>query len=188
MKIEDFDTPEHAAFVAKYFKLNMNGTRAYLAVYGENLDYMGAAASASRLLKNAKVAAAIENELKTRIMKDTEILARLAEMGKSAHAEYIMPDGGVDIKRMVEDGNAHLIKGIKRTKYGDVYEFHDAKSALELHGKYYALWKDKFEIEVSPLESETLQFLKNGDVTDEQVLKVLGDNDRTRQLIASVKS
>jgi hypothetical protein len=187
MKIEDFDTPEHAAFVAKYFKLNMNGTRAYLAVYGEDLDYMGAAASASRLLKNAKVSAAIKAELRNRIMEADEILARLSEMGKAAHSEYIKDDGTVDIKRMVQDGKAHLIKGIKRTKYGDVYEFHDTKSALELHGKYYALWKDKFEIEVSPLESETLQFLKNGDVTPEQVLKVLGDNDRTRQLIASIK-
>lgn len=187
MKTSDFDVPEHAAFVAEYFKRNMNGTRAYQAVYGQDLDYMSAAASASRLLKNVKVAAAIKAELQSRILSTEEILSRLAEMGQSAHTEYIKEDGTVDIKRMVQDGKAHLIKGIKRTKYGDVYEFHDAKSALELHGKYYAMWKDKFEIQQSPLESEVLQLLKNGDVTADQVLKTLGDNDRTRQLIASVK-
>lgn len=188
MKVDDFDTPEHAAFVAKYFKLNMNGTRAYKAVYGQDLSDESAATSASRLLRNVKVSAAIKAELQNRILSAEEILARLAEMGQSAHAQYVKEDGTVDIKQMVKDGNAHLIKGIKETKYGRMYEFHDAKSALELHGKYYAMWKDKFEVDISPLESETLQFLKNGDVTPEQVLKVLGDNDRTRQLIASVKS
>ena len=187
MKIEDFDTPEHAAFVAEYFKKNMNGTRAYRAVYGEDLDYMSAAASASRLLKNVKVSAAIKSELQSRILSQEEILSRLAEMGQSAHSQYIKEDGTVDIKQMVKDGNAHLIKGIKRTKYGDVYEFHDAKSALELHGKYWAMWKEKYEIELSPLESEVVTLLKNGDVTADQVLKTLGDNDRTRQLIANVK-
>lgn len=187
MNIEDFDTPKHAEFVANYFKLNMNGTRAYRETYGDHLDDNSAAASASALLRNLKVSAAVKAELRSRIMEADEILARLSEMGKAAHSEYIKDDGTVDIARMVNDGKAHLIKGIKRTKYGDVYEFHDTKSALELHGKYYALWKDKFEIEVSPLESETLQFLKNGDVTADQVLKVLGDNDRTRQLIASIK-
>lgn len=187
MKVEDFDTPEHAAFVAEYFKKNMNGTRAYRAVYGENLDDNTAASSASRLLRNAKVSAAIKTELQNRILSTEEILARLAEMGQSAHAAYIEDNGTVNIKKMVADGNAHLIKGIKETKYGRVYEFHDAKSALELHGKYYAMWKDKFEIEQSPLESEVLQLLKNGDVTADQVLKTLGDNDRTRQLIAGVK-
>jgi len=148
---------------------------------------MSAAASASRLLKNVKVAAAIKSTLKARILSTEEILARLAEMGQSAHADYVKEDGTVDIKKMVNDGNAHLIKGIKETKYGRVYEFHDAKSALELHGKYYAMWKDKFEIQQSPLECEVLQFLKNGDITAEQVLKTLGDNDRTRRLIESVK-
>lgn len=187
MKVNDFDTPKHAAFVAEYFKRNMNGTRAYQAVYGENLSDESAAASASALLRNPKVSAAVKAELKSRIMEADEILARLSEMGKAAHAEYIMSDGSVDIARMVKDGKAHLIKGIKRTKHGDVYEFHDTKSALELHGKYYALWKDKFEVQMSPLESEVVTLLKNGDVTVEQVLKTLGDNDRTRQLIASVK-
>lgn len=187
MKQSDFDKPEHAQFVVNYFKLNMNQTRAYLATYGENLDYYGAAASANRLLKNAKVSTAIKAELQSRILSQEEILSRLAEMGRSAHAQYIKEDGTVDIKQMVKDGNAHLIKGIKKTKYGDVYEFHDAKSALELHGKYWAMWKDKYEIEMSPLESEVVTLLKNGDVTAEQVLKTLGDNDRTRQLIANVK-
>lgn len=184
MKVEDFDKPEHAAFVAEYFKLNMNGTRAYRSVYGEDLDYMSAATSASRLLKNVKVSAAIKNELQNRIMQADEILARLSEMGKSAHAQYIMPNGSVDIARMVDDGNAHLIKGIKRTKHGDVYEFHDAKSALELHGKYYAMWKDKFEIS-SPLEKEVLQMLKNGDVTSEQVKEVLGESAARRVIEAA---
>lgn len=187
MKPSDFDTPKHAEFVVNYFKLNMNATRSYKATYGDELSDNSAAASASALLRNPKIAAAIKAELKSRILSQEEILSRLAEMGQSAHSQYIKEDGTVDIKQMVKDGNAHLIKGIKRTKYGDVYEFHDAKSALELHGKYWAMWKEKYEIELSPLESEVVTLLKNGDVTAEQVLKTLGDNDRTRQLIANIK-
>lgn len=185
MKVEDFDRPKHAEFVVNYFKLNMNGTRAYRATYGENLNDNTAAVNASNLLRKPKISAAIKKELRDRILSTEEILARLAEMGQSAHAEYIEKDGSVNIKRMVQDGKAHLIKGIKRTKHGDVYEFHDAKSALELHGKYYAMWKDRLEIE-SPLEKEVLQLLKNGDVTAEQVLNTLGDSDRTKQLIGKM--
>lgn len=184
MNIDDFDTPKHAQFVANYFKKNMNGTRAYKETYGDNLSDESAAASASQLLRNPKVSQAVKNHLRNNIMEADEILFRLSEMGQSAHSEYITEDGTVDISRLVKDGKAHLIKGVKKTKYGMVYEFHDAKSALELHGKYYAMWKDRVQVE-SGLESEVMQHYKDGTITAEQAKELLGDNERTRELIKS---
>jgi len=179
MNPKDFDNPRHAEFVAAYFKNNMIGVHAYRAVYGKDMDYMVAAVNASNLLKNPKVSAAIQKMVKERVMGADELLARVSEFASSEHGRYIGEDGTVDIVGMVRDGKAHLIKSIKETKYGTVYEFHDPKAYQELQGKYLALWKEKIEIE-SAYEREILELLKNGDITKEQAVKVLGEDEAKR--------
>ena len=179
MDVKDFDMPEHGKFVAEYFKNNMVGIHAYRAVYGEDLDYMSAAAGASRLLKNVKVSAAIQEMIKRQIMDANELLARVSELGRSEHGKYLKEDGTVDLKKLVKDGKGHLVKGIRDTKYGRAYDFHDPKAYLELQGKYLALWKERIEIE-SAYQREILQLLKGGDVTPEQAKAVLGETEFKR--------
>jgi len=179
MKVEDFDTPKHAEFVANFFKLNMNATRAYKATYGQELDDNTAAANASRLLTNAKVSEAVHKRIKANIMEADELLFRVSEFARSEHGQYLKTDGTVDVAKLVEDGKAHLVKGIRETKYGRAYDFHDPKQYLELQGKYLALWKERIEID-SAYQREILQLLKNGDVTQKQAMEVLGETEFRR--------
>jgi hypothetical protein len=77
-------------------------------------------------------------------MSANEVLDRLAEQARAAYSAYLTVDG-VDLQRMVDDGKAHLIKGIKDTQYGRVIEFHDAQTALVTIGKHHKLWTDNVQ-------------------------------------------
>lgn len=71
-------------FAHEYF-IDCNGTRAYKAVYGQNLSDNSAAVSASKLLRNPKVCAETErlfaevanrrNERKARVTEELELIA-----------------------------------------------------------------------------------------------------------------
>ena len=140
------------AFVDEYFRLNMNGTRAYKAVYGVE-DDNAAAAHASRLVRNGKVAAEIENRLKAKQMAAEEVLARIAEQARGEYSPYFDDDGRVNVANIVKDGKAHLIKKIKtRTvvdgdelTYVDKVEFYDSQSALRDLARVHGLFKDQIE-------------------------------------------
>lgn len=128
------------AFVDEYFRLNMNGTRAYKAVYGvEDDDVAGAAAS--RLLGNVRVAAEVEKRLKARQMGADEVLDRLTEMARGNHAEFMTP-AGPNMSALIAAGKAHLIKKWTRTDSGVSIEFYNAKAALAILARVHGLLKD----------------------------------------------
>jgi hypothetical protein len=79
------------------------------------------------------------------VMPASEVLSRLTTQARSVYADYIDEDGRVDLVRLKRDGRMHLIKAIRPGKYGNTIEFMDSQKALELLGKYYALWTDRVE-------------------------------------------
>ena len=139
---------EHQEFINQYFLLNMNGTHAYKATYGEKLSDNVAAASASQLLRKPKVAAEITRRLQEKMMSVDEILARLAEQAANAHTIFIGTDGTVDLKALKKAGLMHLVKGTKHNSKGKlIVEFYDAQKAKELIGKYHAIWANRVIVE-----------------------------------------
>lgn len=130
-------------FIDEYLR-DGNATRA-----AERAGYQGdanvLAVTGSRLLRNAKVDEAIQSRLKENAMGPNEVLHRLAEQARAAYTAYFMPNGTVDLGRLIADGKAHLIKGIKETAHGQQIEFYDAQTALVHIGKHHKLFTDQVE-------------------------------------------
>lgn len=79
---------QHQAFVREYLR-DLNGTKAALrAKYAAS----GAHVQASRLLRNAKVAAVVRIGLALKAMPADEVLARLAEYGRGDMADFLRVD------------------------------------------------------------------------------------------------
>ena len=90
--------------------------------------------------KRAKFEDEISDALTQYAMGKEEAMARLAEIARGTWSEYITPKGDVDIAKIVEDGNAHLIVEIRDTREGRVYKFCDMQGALvdilKTHGAF----------------------------------------------------
>ena len=175
MNLEDFDTPEHAKFVSEYFRENMNGTRAYKAVYGQDLSDESAATSAWSLLRNVKIVSAIELRLKEQAMSANEVLSRLAEQARSDHSKYVNDSGNVDFAALKRDGKMHLLKSIADTKYGKRITFYDSQHALVQLGRVHALFTDKIESDsLSELAKEIRELINSGVLSQEDVTSQVG--------------
>lgn len=129
-----------------------NGTRAYAKAYDlEDIDdYMTAAASASRLLKNVKVMAAVDAERARRResheKQANKILNRLDAMIDVDPLEALNVVGPLVTVKDVSEIPAHLrpcIKSIKTTSCGVEITFHDKMKAIELYGKAIGLFIEK---------------------------------------------
>jgi phage terminase small subunit len=148
----------------------LNATRAAKdAGYSEDTAY----SIGHENLSKPEIRAEIDRQLRERIMSPEEALERLTQHATGAHSEYVNDDGKVDIARMVKDGKAHLIKSIKETKYGKVYEFYGAQSAIQLMGKYHDLWSDK--IKIVGWQDDIVQSLKDGVVSPKDVREAFPD-------------
>jgi len=184
-KVKGKLTSKQAAFIEEYF-LDFNATRAAKRA-GYSQKYNVAAATGSRLLKNAKVAERIRQRFQESAMSADEVLARLAEQARGVPSEYVGADGGVNISAIVEDGNAHLIKKIKDTHHGREYEFYDSQSALALIGKHHALFTkrtENFNVDLTQLTDEQLERLANG----EDIYSVLSASGESRAGETKTKS
>lgn len=140
---EDRLPDRYMAFVNEYFANGFVGKKAAVAVgYSEKSHN-----DAWRLLNDPRVRAEIDRRFAEMHMSSSEILSRLAEHARATYAQYITPEGEIDVAQMVADGNAHLIKRISYDKYNNkVYEFNDVQAALQLLGKHDRLFVNKTEI------------------------------------------
>lgn len=160
-KVTTLDEPDfllsHEAFMEAYLR-SFNGTLAYMEAYPES-TYDAASVSAHRLLRNDKIRAELERRFKSATMGKFEVLERLKAVANATLFPFVKVEDDGTVLFNFSDPDAkrhfHLIKKIKsrkketfnkdnaETEQWIEVELHDALKALELIGKYHALFTEK---------------------------------------------
>lgn len=99
-----------------------------------------------RLRQNDQIRAAIDEFFHAQEMTAAEVVARLSQQAKAEYADYINPDGTVDLAQLKLDGRMHLVKKITQSQYGPQVEFYDAHTALVDVGRVHGIFTDKTDI------------------------------------------
>lgn len=151
----------HQAFIEYYLEC-FNGTQAWQLSH-PGCDYDVASQSASRLLRNVKIKKELERRFAERTMSKKEVLARLNDQANATLLPFVKVDDDgytyFNFKDKEAQKHFHLIKKVKHRKMermneksGEMstenwveVELHDPQKALELIGKYHALFTDKVE-------------------------------------------
>jgi phage terminase small subunit len=153
----------HQQFINEYL-ICWNATEAYRRVY-PNSSGEAARRSASELLTNPDISAAIQQRIDERAMTADEVLVRLADQARGDVKDFLSTrnDGMplFDYQGALDQGKTHLLKKVKtKTKSylskGDEdtlvtetdveFELYDAQSALVHIGKHHGLFVDKSEV------------------------------------------
>ena len=137
-------TPKQRRFIDEYM-IDFNATQAAIrAGYSENT----ARAIGCENLTKPDIADEVKRRIEELALSSHEALIRLSEQARAEYAAYIKADGSpsVDVKGMLEDGKAHLIKSIKYTQHGVNVDFYDAQAALIQIGRVHKLFTDKTEV------------------------------------------
>ena len=161
-------TEKQKIFADEYL-IDLNATRAYRKAYPSVKRDETAAQAGSRMLRNVKVAAYIQERMQER-QKRTEItqdrvLQELAAIAFAKATDYAeVKDKCVKIKDTedLDEQQIRAIAGIKEGKFGIEVKLNDKEKALELLGRHLGMFKDK--VEVSGLEEEKK---KLGDILEQ---------------------
>lgn len=161
-------TKKQKIFADEYL-IDLNATRAYKVAYPSVKKDETAAQAGSRMLRNVKVAAYIQERMEER-QKRTEItqdrvLEELAAIAFAKATDYAEVKGEcVRIKDTdaLDEQQIRAIAGIKEGKYGIELKLNDKEKALELLGRHLGMFTDK--VEVSGLEEEKK---KLGDILEQ---------------------
>lgn len=161
-------TEKQKIFADEYL-IDLNATRAYRKAYPSVKRDETAAQAGSRMLRNVKVAAYIQERMQER-QKRTEItqdrvLQELAAIAFAKATDYAeVKDECVKIKdtKDLDEQQIRAIAGIKEGKFGIEVKLNDKEKALELLGRHLGMFKDK--VEVSGLEEEKK---KLGDILEQ---------------------
>lgn len=170
-------TGKQLRFAQEYI-ICLNGTKAHkLAGYAgdENVH----AVEASRLLRNPKIIAYIDEQLAQYAMPANEVLAHLTDIARGDMSDNINNFGGIDPVQAARRGKSHLIKRFKvksiNTEDQEILEteieMYDRLKALEILAKYHDLTN---RVKVDDWHSEIIALLKAGKVTPEQVEEEMG--------------
>ena len=151
-------TKKQKRFVNEYL-IDLNATRAYKVAYPSVKKDETAAQAVSRMLRNVKVAAYIQERMEER-QKRTEItqdrdLEELAAIAFARATDFAeIKDDCVIIKDTagLTERQIKAITGIKEGKFGIELKLNDKEKALELLGRHLGMFKDR--LEVSGLEDE----------------------------------
>lgn len=161
-------TEKQKIFADEYL-IDLNATRAYKVAYPSVKKDETAAQAGSRMLRNVKVAAYIQERMEER-QKRTEItqdrvLEELAAIAFAKATDYAEIKGEcVRIKDTdtLDEQQIRAIAGIKEGKFGIELKLNDKEKARELLGRHLGMFKDK--VEVSGLEDEKK---KLGDILEQ---------------------
>ena len=161
-------TEKQKIFADEYL-IDLNATRAYRKAYPSVKRDETAAQAGSRMLRNVKVAAYIQERMQER-QKRTEItqdrvLQELAAIAFAKATDYAeVKDECVKVKdtKELDEQQIRAIAGIKEGKFGIEVKLNDKEKALELLGRHLGMFKDK--VEVSGLEEEKK---KLGDILEQ---------------------
>lgn len=161
-------TKKQKIFADEYL-IDLNATRAYKVAYPSVKKDETAAQAGSRMLRNVKVAAYIQERMEER-QKRTEItqdrvLEELAAIAFARATDFAeIKDDRVIIKDTagLTERQIKAIAGIKEGKFGIELKLNDKEKALELLGRHLGMFKDR--LEVSGLEEEKK---KLGDILEQ---------------------
>ena len=173
------------AFINEYFLCGFNQTEAYRRA-GYEGEYDTLAANASRLIRNDKVRAEIDRRMAEYTMSANEVIARLSSQGRADIDDLHNETGEFDYRIAKQRGQTHLIKKMKRKRtyrtdedgerlideYIEV-ELHDVQSALQLLGKYHALFTDR--VRNDDWRTQAIQDIRNGLIHYAPLAKEFGD-------------
>jgi len=139
-------TGKQQAFVNAYCgEAKFNATKA-AKLAGYQGDYDTLSSVGSENLRNPKIEKKLKQFFATFAMTAGEVLMHLGEIGRGEWADYVLPDGDVDIARIVEDDKAHLIAEIWETREGKRIKFYDRLTALSMIGKHLRMFVDVSEL------------------------------------------
>ena len=169
---------KHQRFVEEYLQ-NSNATDAYQTVY-PGVNRTTAASNGWRLLRNARIAEAIQARLDQAAMPADEVLSRITDHARADIDDFLNADGSFDLTKARRGKRTALLKKLKtktttRT-VGEMevqtveveFELHDAQAALVHLGKYHKLFIDRsenrnYDIDLSKLTNEQLERVAAGE-------------------------
>lgn len=103
-------------------------------------------------LSKPEIQHVIQRRLKENVMSADEVLARLADDARCSMAYFISIKGGqvsLDLEKAERMGKMHLITELAPTRYGWKIKLRDGQAALIQLGRYYGLFKDRQQVELS---------------------------------------
>ena len=149
------------AFIDEYFLCNMNGTEAYMRVYGPKNRNI-ARSNSSELLTKPDIENEISRRMSEHTMQANEVLVRWGDIARGSMGDFMQIDGVasyLDLEKAKELGLLHLIKKVKdrvvmtSDKDGNETETHhmeielyDALAAQTLIAKYEGLLMDRTDV------------------------------------------
>ncbi len=134
-------TKKRRVFIEEYIRC-WNATEA-----ARRAGYAHPGQQGHSLLKIIEITDLIQERIREKAMAADEVLLRLGEQARAEHTEYLLPDGTVDLQRLLADGKGHLVKSTKWDRQGNlVVEWHDAQSALVHIGKAHKLFTERHEV------------------------------------------
>lgn len=164
-------TEKQKIFADEYL-IDLNATRAYKVAYPRVKKDTVAATNGGRLLRNAEVAAYIqerieERQQRTEITQDM-VVQELAACAFARVTDYVEIRNGMVVIRSTDsltDDQVRAIAGIKEGANGIEIKMNDKEKALELLGRHLGMWNDKMQLSGTvdtnnPFEGLTTEELK----------------------------
>lgn len=146
-------TKKQKMFADEYL-IDLNATRAYMAVYKNCKSEAAASAAAARLLRNVKIKAYIEEQLEkihsNKIADVQEVMEYLTAVMRREYKENIVVTIMEEVSNYVPDEKGTPRKQTVKREVPMTVEIpaklSDANKAAELLGKRYNLFTDKVEL------------------------------------------
>ncbi len=146
-------TEKQKRFADEYL-IDINATRAYMAVYKNCKSEQTAAAAAARLLRNVKVKAYIDEQLEKlhseKIADAQEVMEYLTSVMRREYKENVVVTTMEEVSAYVPDENGTPRKQTVKKETPQIIEIParlaDANKAAELLGKRFSLFTDKVEL------------------------------------------
>ena len=149
-------TEKQKKFADEYL-IDLNATRAYKAAYKSVKNDNSAMAGASRMLRNVKVVAYIEEKMAERSerteIKQDDVVKELAKIGFAQITDYVEVQNINGFEKVIirptdeiEKEKIGAIAGIKEGRNGIEIKMNDKVKALELLGKHLGMFTEKQEI------------------------------------------
>ena len=143
---DDGLTDKRRRFISEYL-IDLNGTQAAIrAGYSASSAHV----EACRLLKNAKVRAAIDEQLEAAGLTALEVIAGLSDIARGSLGPFISIDGdklALDLTSPVAQAALGTLKEVTVGEDGSIkLKLHDKQAALVHLGKAFGLFVDRQEL------------------------------------------